>query len=88
MSDDPLLCCRQQCSELVADGTLSVRDLGPVCTAQQIALGHLDAAQGNGRRQSDQVFGFTGFKGRLAQPFQGSRHWSRSQPLPLSRSFQ
>ena len=28
------------------------------------------------------------FKGRLAQACQGSHHWSRSQALPLSRSFQ
>jgi hypothetical protein len=48
----------------------------------------LNAANGFRRREDDQFGGFPVFKGLLAQPFQGSRYWSLSQPLPQSRSFQ
>ena len=88
MGDDPLLGCGQQCGELRADGAPAIRSFGAMGAAQQAALGHLNAANGFRRREDDQFGGFPFFRGLLAQPFQGSRYWSLSQPLPRSRSFQ
>lgn len=86
--DDLLFCGRQQCCEARADGALAISDISAVCGARDIAFGALEAAQRERCGNVDQLIGFAGFKGRLAQPFQGSRYWSRSQPLPRSRSFQ
>ena len=88
MGDDPLLGCRQQCGELGADRAPAISNLGAIGAAQQAAFGHLNAANGFRRREDDQLGGFPFFKGLLAQPFQGSRYWSLSHPLPRSRSFQ
>ena len=88
MGDDPLLGGFQQCGELGADGAHAILNFVAICAAQQIAFGHLNAANGFRRGEDDQFVGFSVFKGRLAQPFQGSRYWSLSHPLPRSRSFQ
>lgn len=88
MGDDLLLGGGQQCCELRADGAPAVGDFGAESGAQHVALSRLDASDGERRFEDDQFVGLAVFKGLLAQPFQGSRYWSRSQPLPLSRSFQ
>ena len=88
MGDDPLLGCGQQCGELGADGAPAISNLGAMGAAQHAAFGHLNAANGFRRGEDNQLGGFPFFKGLLAQPFQGSRYWSLSHPLPRSRSFQ
>lgn len=88
MGDDLLLGCCQQRGELSIDGASPVSDVGAVVIAQEIALCHLHTADRARRGECDQFVGFAVFKGHLAQPFQGSRHWSRAHPLPRSRSFQ
>ena len=88
MGDDPLLGGFEQGGELGADRAFALAGFGAVRRAQQIAFSHLNAANGFWRREEDQFAGFSVFKGLLAQPFQGSRYWSLSHPLPRSRSFQ
>ena len=88
MGDDALLGSFEQYGELCADGAPVISNLGAMGAAQQAAFGHLNAANGFRCGEDDQLGGFPFFKGLLAQPFQGSRYWSLSQPLPRSRSFQ
>ena len=88
MGDDPLLGCRQQCGELCADSAPAISNFRTIGATQQASFGHLNAANGFRCREDDQFGGFPFFKGLLAQPFQGSRYWSLSHPLPRSRSFQ
>ena len=88
MGDDPLLGCFKQHGELGGDSAPAIGSFGAKSAAQQAAFSHLNAANGFRRREDDQLGGFPFFKGLLAQPFQGSRYRSLSQPLPRSRSFQ
>lgn len=67
---------------------------GNLAGCEKLALGNMHREQGASRGAEHVAIGARGldglpvFEGSLARPFQGSRYWSRSQPLPLSRSFQ
>ena len=67
---------------------------GTLCSGEQLQLGRVDRpdrAAGGARSIALQLEGFgdlSVFWGSLARPVQGSRYWSRSHPLPRSRSFQ
>ena len=72
------------------DGLPSCRLLGG---RQDFEFGGVDRRDGLPREtdgvasRSDVISGLAGFGGLLARPVQRSRYWSRSNPLPLSRSF-
>ena len=84
-------CCVDRTDNLQACGTLR--------GGEQLQLGRVDRRNGSAScfdsvplRLEDfsgfAVLGLSVFRGSLARPFQGSRYWSRSQPLSRSRSFQ
>ena len=66
---------------------------GPLRGGQDFLFGRVDRRDGFPREAdrvaegADLLGGLAGFKGLLARPVQRSRYWSRSKPLPLSRSF-
>ena len=66
---------------------------GPLRGGQDFLFGRVDRRDGFPREadgvalRSDVIGGLAGFEGLLARPVQRSRYWSRSKPLPLSRSF-
>ena len=76
------------------DRTNDLPARGTLCSGEQLHLGRMDrrdGAAGGANGVAACLAGFGGlpvFEGSLARPVQGSRYWSRSQPLPLSRSFQ
>ena len=86
--DDLLLRRRQQSCEVCRDGREFAGDRGAVRCIEQLSFGSMDGAQGGAWCCLGSFRSLAVFEGSLARLFQGSRYWSRSQPLPRSRSFQ
>ena len=76
------------------DGIDSLPAHGALYGGEQLQLGRVDRpnrAACGAHSIALRLAGFGGlpvFEGSLARPVQGSRYWSRSHPLPRSRSFQ